>query len=111
MRSLHCQLATLADDLETALLRAAKADSEAGRLREEAEACRQAASEAAATAKVCMTTGFGARICSVLRCTGTMLLRCQKAAVTEMYTVCLHRAAFLSTFLHDQAALEAGSRS
>lgn len=52
VRSLHCQLATLADDSETALLRAAQADSRAAESLREAEQLRQAVSLADTTAQV-----------------------------------------------------------
>lgn len=52
MRSLHCQLATLADDSDTALHRASQADARAAQLQEETEQLCLAASQSASKEQV-----------------------------------------------------------
>ena len=65
VRNLHCQLATLADDSETSLLRASQADTQAAKVRQEADQLRQAASEAINKEQVSTAYRVAALSCSV----------------------------------------------
>lgn len=58
LRSLHCQAATLADDAETAQLRAEKAERRMHELHEETQRLRESASQACAKEQVTCTPDY-----------------------------------------------------